>query len=59
MARNILIKFPTSGLNVQCRTEEASSQGDQSSDDYQQIACPACEMFHLVNSKTGKLLGQK
>ena len=27
--------------------------------EYQPVACPACGRLHLINRKTGKLLGEK
>jgi hypothetical protein len=38
---------------------ELDQSGNPSDTDYSQVACPACTRFHLVNRKTGKLLGAK
>lgn len=30
-----------------------------SENEYEAVGCPACTRIHLINRKTGKLLGQK
>ncbi|MHC2251069.1 hypothetical protein ACVILK_000761 [Bradyrhizobium embrapense] len=59
MGRPILIKCPTSGLNVQCWMEDAPNERERDRGDYRGVFCPACELLHFVNGKTGKMLGQK
>ena len=56
MARNILLKCPTTGMHVQ---HWLADEPDAPQHSYRQIACPACARMHFVNSQTGKLLGEK
>jgi hypothetical protein len=46
---------PATGFNVQHQLDD---DPDVSENEYEAIACPACTSIHLVNRKTGKLLGQ-
>jgi hypothetical protein len=32
---------------------------DAPDDEYVQVNCPACAKLHLINFRTGKLLGEK
>ena len=38
--------------------EEEPNAGE-TRDDYQQVECQGCGLSHFVNSKIGKVLGQK
>jgi hypothetical protein len=52
---NFIFTCPVTGLNVQHRLNEDE---DASENEYEAVNCPACTRLHLVNVKTGKLLGQ-
>jgi len=51
MPRTFLYRCPNTGQNVQGVT------GDD--DTYQSFQCIACTRVHLVNLKTGKVLGEE
>jgi hypothetical protein len=50
-----IFRCPASGLNVQHQTDD---DPDISENEYVGVMCPACTNMHLLNRKTGKLLGQ-
>ena len=50
-----VFRCPASGLNVQHQTDD---DPDISENEYVGVMCPACTKMHLLNRKTGKLLGQ-
>jgi hypothetical protein len=54
MATTFIYKCPNTGLNVQ------GFVADDPDDDrsYQPVACIACRDVHLVNPRTGKLVGE-
>jgi DNA-directed RNA polymerase subunit RPC12/RpoP len=58
MTRNLLIKCPHSGLNVQCRLDVVDDEGE-GDDRYQAVECPVCGSSHFINEKTGRVLGQR
>jgi hypothetical protein len=45
-------------LDIDERPAFAGDDQDAPDNKYEGIACPACAKLHLVNRKTGKLLGQ-
>lgn len=45
------------GTNVQVWLPERPQP--ESPDSYEAVACPACARVHLINWKTGKMLGDK
>jgi hypothetical protein len=51
-----LFRCPTTGFSVQGWVDDASKDDDES---YLTHQCPACLRIHLVNPKTGKVLGSK
>jgi len=55
MMANFVFRCPATGFNVQHRLDD---DPDVSENEYEAIACPACTSIHLVNRKTGKLLGR-
>ena len=57
MDRHILFKCPQVGMNVQHRISDEPD--DEVKNEYIQVICPACTRLHLINRKTGKLLGDK
>jgi hypothetical protein len=52
---NFIFTCPATGFNVQHRLNEDE---DAPENEYEAVNCPACTRLHLVNVKTGKLLGQ-
>jgi hypothetical protein len=52
---NFVFKCPVTGFNVQHKWDD---DPDVSENEYEAIACPACTRIHLVNRRSGKLLGQ-
>jgi hypothetical protein len=50
-----VFRCPASGLNVQHQTDD---DPDISENEYVGVMCPACTNMHLLNRKTGKLLGE-
>ena len=57
MLRNPLFKCPSLGVTVQGRIEDAHD--NERGDDFQEVKCPACGSVHFLNSKTGKILGER
>jgi len=58
MARTFLYRCPNTGKTVQgWSAEEVSDQHDD--DAYQSVDCLACTGIHLINIKTGKVLGER
>jgi len=53
---HFLFKCPVTGFNVQHKWDD---DPDVSENEYEAIACPACARMHLINRKTGKVLGQQ
>ena len=53
---HFLFRCPSTGLNVQHRWDD---DPDVSENEYEVVPCPACARMHLINRKTGKLLGQE
>jgi hypothetical protein len=52
---NFVFRCPVTGFNVQHLLDD---DPDVSENEYEAIACPACTRIHLVNRRSGKLLGQ-
>jgi hypothetical protein len=50
-----LYRCPTTGLQVQGWSAADPTEGDD--DIYETVTCLACAKVHLVNPKTGKVLG--
>ena len=49
---------PTTGYKVQGYVEEIAATDPTRSDDvYEPLTCTLCQRIHLVNPKTGKVLG--
>lgn len=46
---------PQTGLSVQHRLDSEAAADDE----FVQVVCLACTRLHLINRKTGKLLGSK
>jgi len=56
MSRTFLYPCPTTGQTVQGWSAEEVIDDD---DAYESVACLACTKVHLVNLKTGKVLGEE
>ena len=55
MPRTFLYRCPNTGQNVQGWSADEVTDDD---DAYQSVPCIACTRLHLVNLKTGKVLGE-
>ena len=51
----ILFRCPNTGYRVQGWFAEDVSETDD--DTYESVTCLACQQMHLVNPKTGKVVG--
>jgi len=51
-----VLTCPATNMNVQYWLDE---DDDITDSEYEGVRCKACDMLHLVNRKTGKLLGRK
>jgi len=56
MPRTFLYRCPNTGQNVQGWSADEVTDDD---DAYQSVPCIACTRLHLVNLKTGKVLGDE
>jgi hypothetical protein len=56
MATTFLYRCPNTAQTVQGWSADEVTDDDTS---YQSVACLACAQAHLVNLKTGKVLGTK
>jgi hypothetical protein len=54
MATTFLYRCPTTGQTVQGWSAEEVTDDDTA---YESVACLACTQVHLINPKTGKVLG--
>jgi len=52
---NLVFRCTQTGTNVQVWL--ADSTQPESADSYEAVTCPACARVHLINRKTGKMLG--
>jgi hypothetical protein len=52
----ILFTCPVAAIKVQCELDQSGAPSDA---EYSQVTCQACTRLHLINRKTGKLLGGK
>ena len=54
---NLIFTCPETSFKVQYWLDE---EDDEAPDDaYEAVGCPACAKAHLLNRKTGKVLGEK
>jgi hypothetical protein len=51
----VIFKCPVTSENVQ---RWLADDPNAPNDEYEAVTCPACVRVHLLNRKTGKLLGQ-
>ena len=56
MDRPVIFKCPNTLLNVQHTLKDASETGPGGI--YNAVLCPTCAKVHLINSVTGKLIGE-
>ena len=54
---NCLFTCPSTNLNVQHWRDEDDE--DAPDNEYEAVMCKACARLHLINLKTGKVLGQE
>ena len=54
---NLVFRCPQSHTNVQVGLPEFAQPGG--ADSYEAVTCPACARVHLINRKTGKMLGDR
>ncbi len=52
-----LYRCPATGMKVQGWTADDPADGE--SETYEVVTCMACARMHLINPKTGKVLGTK
>jgi hypothetical protein len=57
MATTFLYRCPNTGRTVQGWSGDEITDDDD--DAYQSVECLACTRLHLINLKTGKVLGAK
>ena len=50
-----LYRCPVTGFNVQGWVADDPTEGE--AETYEAVTCTACTQVHLVNAKTGKILG--
>ena len=53
---NFVFICPSTNLNVQHWRDDDDE--DVSDNEYEAVTCKACARLHLINRKTGKVLGQ-
>ena len=51
-------RCPTTGLRVQGRVADDLSEGERKGQQFEGVTCSVCRRIHLVDPKTGKLLGE-
>jgi hypothetical protein len=51
----ILFRCPTTGSHVQGWIVEDVTDANEYT--YETVTCPACQQAHLINPKTGRVLG--
>ena len=54
---SFIYRCPTTGFRVQGHVPEPTDEGK--GEQFEGITCLACKRIHLVNPKTGKLLGER
>jgi len=56
--RPFLYRCPATGLSVQSFVADAAPDDDAANgESYESVTCIACKLTHLVNPKSGKVLG--
>lgn len=57
MRRQILFNCPRTRMNVQLSLDDEAPKCRKPEYTYAAVPCPACMSLHIVNSTTGKMLG--
>jgi hypothetical protein len=52
---SLVFRCPRTGLNVQGWIADDPTESE--ADNYEAVTCTACTRIHLVNPKTGRVLG--
>jgi len=52
---DVVFTCPHTGFNIQHRLDSDGAPNNE----LVSVACPACSLLHMINRKTGKLLGTK
>ena len=55
---NFVFTCPSTNFNVQHWLDEDDDE-DAPANEYEVVTCKACARLHLINRKTGKVLGQE
>jgi hypothetical protein len=56
MATGFVYRCPNTGLNVQGWVADDPTEGEAEAF-YQSVACTACARIHLIDPKTGRIVG--
>ena len=57
MGVSVVFRCPNTGLNVQGWVANDPTEGE--AEPYEAVTCTACTRMHLINSKTGRMLGDE
>lgn len=57
MGVSVVFRCPNTGLNVQGWVADDPAEGE--TEPYEAVTCIACTRIHLINSKTGRILGDE
>lgn len=52
-----MYQCPTTGLKVQGVLPDGTDESDDADDSYRTVTCVACGMMHLVNPRSGRVVG--
>ena len=55
MGVSVVFRCPNTGLNVHGWIADDPTEGEAES--YEAVTCTACTRVHLINQKTGRILG--
>ena len=56
----LIFRCVQTGMNVQVwLPDEGPTDHADAADSYEAVTCPACTRIHLVNTTTGKMLGDR
>jgi hypothetical protein len=57
MATTLFFLCPSTGAQVQARFTDNASEDEDHGEIYERVTCTACGRLHMVNLRTGKILG--
>ena len=57
MGVSVVFRCPNTGLNVQGWVADDPTEGEAEA--YEAVTCTACTRMHVINLKTGKMLGDE